>query len=386
MPGITPRPGFTRMAMLSCSEGHGSGGGGIDLMLLTWAEEASRRGFDVSFCTLSGHTGGPAEGPSDMTSGVYYMPGESFPRRVFRNIDEFAAFVETVDAVSVHQWHDHVTHPDKTMLMLHGGIGACYPEAFPHMLAPFQRPLFEGRTAPRGHTPGSLTLDQVLPGLRRPAVLSAVSHFAADTVTEVSGRECRVLYAPIDPCFFRQKPRHRRDVVAYIGRLTHDKGAGVLLEAVRKGGFGPLTLELTDFSSEGEVTDEIRRMAEDGSSVRLVPPLRSRTELADYMASVSVVVLPSLYEGYGMASAEAQAAGTVVVASDVDGLPEACAAVPSPTRLLFTPGDPEDLIRQVEAARGLQVPLHERMVLEAERSVEKTTSDYLEAMAEAARA
>ena len=47
---------------------------------------------------------------------------------------------------------------------------------------------------------------------------------------------------------------------------------------------------------------------------------RSQEALPYYYASADVVVMPSLYESFGMVALEAMACGTPVVASDVGGL------------------------------------------------------------------
>ena len=47
---------------------------------------------------------------------------------------------------------------------------------------------------------------------------------------------------------------------------------------------------------------------------------RSQEALPFYYSSADVVVMPSLYESFGMAALEAMACGTPVVASDVGGL------------------------------------------------------------------
>ncbi len=63
------------------------------------------------------------------------------------------------------------------------------------------------------------------------------------------------------------------------------------------------------------------------------------------LATAHVFVLPSLSEAFGIAAAEAMAAGLPVVASDVGGLPEL--VTPGVTGELFPPGDHEVLARHL---------------------------------------
>nr|MBX2810197.1 glycosyltransferase [Myxococcales bacterium] len=62
----------------------------------------------------------------------------------------------------------------------------------------------------------------------------------------------------------------------------------------------------------------------------------SDSELRRTMRSVDVVVVPSLYEGFGLPVAEALAEGTSVACSNCTSLPE----VAGPCGELFAPRDP----------------------------------------------
>ncbi len=59
----------------------------------------------------------------------------------------------------------------------------------------------------------------------------------------------------------------------------------------------------------------------------------------------AVAVCPSFLEGFGLAAAEAMAAGTAVVASDCEGLRSLIAH--ERTGLLVPPGDPASLARAI---------------------------------------
>ena len=87
-----------------------------------------------------------------------------------------------------------------------------------------------------------------------------------------------------------------------------------------------------------------------------------------------MAVLPSIYEPFGMAAAEALAAGKPVVAARTGGLREI--VVDGVNGLLFTPGDPEDLAKKI-----LQIlkdkKLRERMAKEARRSAKRFSPERL---------
>ncbi len=81
-----------------------------------------------------------------------------------------------------------------------------------------------------------------------------------------------------------------------------------------------------------------------GERVRFAGPVTGAA-LDAVRADADLFVLPSRAEPYGMVVTEALARGVPVVASDVDGIPEALGRAPDGARpgLLVPPGDPAAL-------------------------------------------
>ena len=71
----------------------------------------------------------------------------------------------------------------------------------------------------------------------------------------------------------------------------------------------------------------------------------SREELVRLYARATLVVVPSLYEGFGLPAVEAMACGTPVVASAAGALPQVMAA--GGGGVLVPPGEPEALAKAI---------------------------------------
>jgi len=129
----------------------------------------------------------------------------------------------------------------------------------------------------------------------------------------------------------------------YVGRLAPEKGVRLLLEAWRALAGTPLTLV-----GDGPQRAELERQAADLPQVRFtgwLPADRVRAELA----RAAFAVAPSLcYETFGLAAAEALAAGRPLVAAHPGALAEL--VEPGRNGLRFASGDARSL---AEACRAL---------------------------------
>jgi len=127
-------------------------------------------------------------------------------------------------------------------------------------------------------------------------------------------------------------------VVGIVGRLAPQKGHFFLLNAfqifIKKHpnsrliiiGQGPIEKNLKDLAKELKVDRAIIWI---GSL--------SQNEVFKYYGIMDLFVMPSLYEGFGLAAAEAMAAGVPVVASNIEGLNEI--VVHGKTGYLVKPAD-----------------------------------------------
>lgn len=128
----------------------------------------------------------------------------------------------------------------------------------------------------------------------------------------------------------------------YVGRLSIEKGLGVLLEAWRRLDRQiPLKI-LGDGPMAGLVTEAAREMPEIEWLGR-----RPSHEVYEIVGNAAFLVFPSeWYETFGQVAIEAFAKGTPVIASNIGAIPEL--VQPERNGLLFRPSDPTDLAAKID--------------------------------------
>ena len=159
------------------------------------------------------------------------------------------------------------------------------------------------------------------------------------------------VYNGVDPSAFpsqldRQTVRQKfgitqGPVLVTIARLTEQKGHRYLMQAL------PRLLQTWPqlccmFVGEGELRDALHHMAIDLGVEQACRFMEIREDIADILAAVDVVVLPSSSEGFPFVLLEALAMGCPVVASRVNGIPELIEN--QKTGLLVSPRDPHALM------------------------------------------
>lgn len=117
-----------------------------------------------------------------------------------------------------------------------------------------------------------------------------------------------------------------RPMVAFVGRITRQKGVPHLIAAAHK--FDPevqlvLCAGAPDTPEIGaEVRAAVDDLAAERSGVFWVRDFLPVHEIREILSAATAFVCPSIYEPLGIVNLEAMACGTAVVASDVGGIPE----------------------------------------------------------------
>ena len=120
-----------------------------------------------------------------------------------------------------------------------------------------------------------------------------------------------------------------RPCVAFVGRITRQKGLAHLLAAAHR--FSPeVQLVLCAGAPDTpEIADEIcsavAALARNRTGVFWIREMLPIGNLREILSAATVFVCPSVYEPLGIVNLEAMACATAVVASDVGGIPEVVA-------------------------------------------------------------
>jgi len=165
------------------------------------------------------------------------------------------------------------------------------------------------------------------------------------SVAIITGSASRI---GVKPNFLESDPGERSSAghfALFVGRLSAEKGAEVLLRAWQKlKGTIPLVI-----IGDGPLRESLQAEAAARNLANVTfRGWRSRSEILCAMQGASLLITPSLwYEGFPMTIVEAFACGTPVICSRLGGLREI--VEDGRTGRHFNPGDAEDLACKLDS-------------------------------------
>ena len=114
-----------------------------------------------------------------------------------------------------------------------------------------------------------------------------------------------------------------RPVIGIVGRLAHQKGHNVLLDAMARviKEFPDVVLIIIGEGPERQKLGE-KALALNINKNILWMEAQPQNKVFEFYAIINIFAMPSLYEGFGLTAAEAMAASVPVVATKVEGLSE----------------------------------------------------------------
>jgi glycosyltransferase involved in cell wall biosynthesis len=181
----------------------------------------------------------------------------------------------------------------------------------------------------------------------RSKIIVCVSEFTArefSRFTGCSARKIRVVHNGVSSNWFNLERRQNTEdpYFLYVGNLKPHKNLSRLISAFeRVGQTLPHRLVVVG-ESEGFITSDMVGLARARQTHRVTfAGSVSDEKLAELMAGAAAMVVPSLYEGFGLPALEALAAEVPVVASDIPPLREICGE----TAVYFDPTNIESIAR-----------------------------------------
>lgn len=212
--------------------------------------------------------------------------------------------------------------------------------------------------------------------------IAAVSTAVADYVIE----ECRdaqdkvrMIYNGIDLSQFADIPEKKMlskpAQLVVVGRLEPQKGHMALLNALR---YVKQPVELT-IVGEGSLRNMIERKIVDLGLENCVRCVGVQTDMPAVYKQSDIVVMPSLWEGFGLVAIEAMAAGRPVIASNIDGLRELITK--KKTGMLVNMDKPDAVARAIDeiiADDGLRTQLVSagRASVQQKFSIDQMIAEY----------
>lgn len=173
---------------------------------------------------------------------------------------------------------------------------------------------------------GQFLEKQLMPLVYRNIEVITVSPSSKAGILEhkLTNKDPRVIYSGVDPAVYHPGKKSPRPLVLYLGRLARQKSLEVLIRSARK---VINRLPRVEFVIAGAGPDKKRlerlvKQLKLDRWVRFAGRVAEPEKVALYQKAW-VFVNPSLIEGWGITTIEANACGTPVVASNVAGLRDA---------------------------------------------------------------
>lgn len=132
-----------------------------------------------------------------------------------------------------------------------------------------------------------------------------------------------IIYNGVDTQRFTSLPNIKKisdkAKIAVIGRLEKEKGHKQLIHSLLELDRGSYQVSIV---GEGSLRRELQALVISYGLSKYIKFIGHHDNISSIYKRNEVVIIPSISEGFGLVAVEAMAAGRVVIASDVDGLPE----------------------------------------------------------------
>lgn len=145
----------------------------------------------------------------------------------------------------------------------------------------------------------------------------ALYHLSADRVVTIPNGIDLTEWQSSPPD--REQPVDEDPLIVFVGRLEWEKGIHVLIDAAQR--IAPTVAARFIIAGTGTQSDRLHAQAANHPAIEFAGPVAD-ADVRQLYSRAAAVVVPSLYEPFGIVALEAAAAGAPLIVSDVGGLAE----------------------------------------------------------------
>lgn len=171
-----------------------------------------------------------------------------------------------------------------------------------------------------------------------------------------------------------------RPIVAFVGRITRQKGVGHLVKAAKMFDKDVQLVLCAGAPDTEEIAKETEGLVNELQSGRdgvfWVQEFLPKPKIQEILTAADTFACPSIYEPLGIVNLEAMACGTAVVASDVGGIPEVVVDGDTGALVHYDENEPEEFEKGIAEAVNKMVADRDKARAIGEKGRQRAVNDF----------